>query len=147
MLDDCDTLHRVRGGDRSVSAYWVVYPIRTLYLTPQLLNSPFYFMQSASQHDVTSFIGEQGRRPRRCCRRAERRARRPRARGGRVVEEGVRDMRQQDVLVGMGVDDCEVRHVRLALCHQVLRRLHWREPLRPEHARARALCKPSKKAG
>ena len=71
----------------------------------------------------------------------------PGARGGRVVEEGVRDMRQQDVLVGMGVDDCEVRHVRLALCHQVLRRLHWREPLRPEHARARALCKPSKKAG
>jgi len=51
-----------------------------------------------------------------------------------MVREG------DELVVGMGVEDCYVRYPRLQLCLHVLRRLHWREPLRREHERVRALC-------
>ena len=45
-----------------------------------------------------------------------------------------------ELVVSMGVEDCYSRYVRVSLCAQVLRRLHWREPFKRDHARERAIC-------
>ena len=51
------------------------------------------------------------------------------------------------LLIGMGIDDCALKYVRLDLCSQVIRRLHWREPLRRERERARAQLCAGQKVG
>ena len=47
--------------------------------------------------------------------------------------------RGHELIVAMGIDDCYSRYVTVGLC-PTLRRLTWREPLKRDLAKERALC-------